>query len=184
MAAVGVTGHRVLTERERIEAGIADALGQIEVAFPGQPLTVISSLAEGADRLVVHQVLARPGARLIVPLPMPVPDYLTDFEEGESKDEFLALLQRAAEVVHLSSSDSRDGAYEAAGVYVLEHCDVLLAVWDGQPAQGQGGTGDIVTIARQRGVPLAWVHAGNRKPGTAEPTSLGSEQGLVTFEHL
>jgi hypothetical protein len=27
------------------------------------------------------------------------------------------------------------------------------------------------------------VHAGNRAPGTLQPTSLGSEQGRVTFEN-
>jgi hypothetical protein len=61
---------------------------------------------------------------------------------------------------------------------------VLIAIWDGKTAQGQGGTGAIMARARQRGLPIAWVHAGNRKPGTQEPTSLGAEQGMVTFEHV
>jgi hypothetical protein len=29
-----------------------------------------------------------------------------------------------------------------------------------------------------------WVHAGNRRPGTQEPTSLGAEQGKVTVENF
>jgi hypothetical protein len=67
---------------------------------------------------------------------------------------------------------------------VLEDCDVLLAIWDGQDAQGQGGTGGTVAEARARGIPVVWVHAGNRRPGTHEPTSLGDEQGQVTYENL
>lgn len=67
---------------------------------------------------------------------------------------------------------------------MLDHCDVLVTIWDGQELQGQGGTGGTVTAARRRGLPIAWVHAGNRKPGTEEPTSLGEEQGTVTFENL
>jgi len=68
MVAIGVTGHRILTELDKINAGVAEALHRIEQAFPGQPLTVISALAEGADgRLVVRQVLARPNARLVAP---------------------------------------------------------------------------------------------------------------------
>ncbi len=65
MVAIGVTGHRILAELDKINAGVDTALRRIEQAFPGQPLTVISSLAEGADRLVVRQVLARPQARLM-----------------------------------------------------------------------------------------------------------------------
>ena len=184
MIAIGVTGHRILTELDKINAGVDEALRRIEQAFPGQPLTVISSLAEGADRLVVHQVLARPKARLEVPLPLPKADYLTDFASAESKTEFLSLLDQADEVIELPPAPARNEAYEAAGNYVLDHCDVLIAIWDGQGAQGQGGTGAIVARARQRRLPVAWIHAGNRKPGTQEPTSLGPDQGKVTFENF
>jgi len=51
-------------------------------------------------------------------------------------------------------------------------------------AQGLGGTGGIALRARERGLPIAWVHAGNRKPGTEEPTSLGADQGQLTLENL
>ena len=43
---------------------------------------------------------------------------------------------------------------------------------------------EIVAQARERSLPLAWIHAGNRNPGTGFSTSLGPEQGKVTFEHL
>jgi hypothetical protein len=184
MVVIGVTGHRILMELEKIQAGADDALCRIAQTFPGQPWTVLSALAEGADRLVVQRVLARGQARLVVVLPLPTHEYLADFAAPASRQEFLTLLDRAEEVIALPPAPTRNAAYEAAGRYVLEHCDVLLAIWDGQQAQGQGGTGGIVAQARQRHLPLAWVHAGNRKPGTQEPTSLGAEQGLVTFEHM
>src|SRR5436190_7862199 len=98
MVAVGVTGHRILTDLDKINAGVEEALRRIEQVFPGQPLTVISSLAEGADRLVVRQVLTRPQAHLVVPLPLPKADYLTDFKSAASKAEFLSLLDQADEV--------------------------------------------------------------------------------------
>lgn len=182
MVAIGVTGHRFLTDLDRINAGIAEALRHIEQAFSDQPLTVISSLAEGADRLVAHQVLARPTAHLVVPLPLPKADYLSDFKSAESKAEFLSLLDRADKVIELPSVPTRPEAYDAAGTYVLDHCNVLIAIWDGQQAQGEGGTGSIIAQARQRSLRIAWVHAGNRKPGTEEPISLGPEQGEVTLE--
>lgn len=184
MITIGATGHRFLNDLERLRFGIEKALSRIEDAKPGETLTVLSSLAEGADRLVATQVLKRPGARLIVPLPLAVDEYANDFESGKSKEEFEHLLARAAEVIQLHPIPNRDEAYEAAGLYVIDHCDVLVAVWDGQDAQGGGGTAEIVAEARRRRLPLAWVHAGNRKSDRRESTSLVEEQGLLTFENL
>lgn len=181
-AKIGVTGHRILAEVDRVVAGIDRALDAVEAAFPGRHPRVVSALAEGADRVVAQRVLARSGAALEAVLPLPREDYATDFETEASRQEFDALLERAEQVVELPPAASRNEAYAAGGMYVLDRCDVLLAVWDGQGAQGGGGTGEIVGLARQRGLPLAWVHAGNRRPGTLEPTSLGKEQGLLTLE--
>lgn len=184
MVAIGVTGHRFLDEVDKIATGVDEALRRIEEAFPGEPLTVISPLAEGADRLVAQRILTRRQARLVVPLPLPQSDYMADFGSPESKKLFLSLLDRADEVIELPPVPTRNQAYEAVGHYVLDHCKVLIAIWDGQEAQGQGGTAEIVAQARQRGRPLAWIHAANRRPGDQEPTTLGEAQGTVSFERF
>jgi hypothetical protein len=184
MVMIGVTGHRVLSEPEKIGAGVNAALRRIRSTFPNSPLTVISSLAEGADRLVARRVLSEHEGRLIVALPLPRADYINDFSSAESRLEFLDLLDGAEDVIELPPSPTRVGSYAAAGNYVLDHCDVLVAVWDGQPAQGEAGTAAVVASARARGLPLAWIHAGNRKPDTLEPTSLGNAQGTVSYERL
>ncbi len=184
MIRIGITGHRILAEVEKIESGIATALRFIEHKFPSEKLAVVSSLAEGADRLVVRQARSRRHIRLMVPLPLPESDYLDDFAAEESKKEFRRLLGQAEKIVKLPPAPSRGEAYEVAGRYVLDHCDVLIAIWDGQGAQGLGGTGGIVAEARKRRMPIAWIHAGNRQPGTDKPTTLGEEQGKVTFENF
>ncbi len=74
MVTIRVTGHRFLAELDRINTRVEQALRRIEQAFPGQPLTAISSLAEGADRLVAYHILAHPRAQLAVPLPLPKED--------------------------------------------------------------------------------------------------------------
>ena len=181
---IGVTGHRALAEVPRVVAGVEAALDRIEAGFPGRAPVVISALAEGADRLVVAAVLRRPRAMLRVVLPMPRSDYLADFATPESRGEFLALLARADEVVVLPARATRDEAYAAANDRMLDEVDVLVAIWDGAGAQGSGGTGEVVALARARHLPLAWVHAGNRRPGTMKPTSLGADQGRVTYEGL
>ena len=42
--AIGVTGHRVLAETDRIEKGIDEALAAIRDRFSERALTVVSSL--------------------------------------------------------------------------------------------------------------------------------------------
>jgi len=184
VAGIGITGHRVLAEREKLEAGLDTVALRLAAAFPGEPWTVISALAEGADRLVVRRLLAKPGTRLVAVLPLAANDYETDFSTVGSRHDFRSLLDRADEVVEVAPTASRDAAYAAAGREVLNRADVLVTIWDGQDAEGQGGTGAIVAQARERGLPIAWVHADNHHPKTLEPTSLGTEQGEVTFERL
>ncbi len=179
---IGVTGHRFLMDEEKIARGIYEAVIKIEQEFPGEPLIVVSALAEGTDRLVAKRIMARNQANLLAILPLAKDEYRKDFKSRESKEEFDRLLSQALEVIEMPECDSRDEAYASAGRFVIEHSDVLIAVWDGKDAQGHGGTGEIVALARRRGIPIAWVHAGNRKPGTEEPTTLGEEQGKTSFE--
>lgn len=182
---IGVTGHRILDEIVKLQAGIDQALIRIAEAYPGEVWSVVSSLAEGADRLVVQRVLlARPEARLIVPLPLPVIDYRLDFSTEQSPLEFESLLVRADEVILPPKGTFRSDCYWLAGKTVLERSDVLIALWDGLNAQGPGGTGEMVKAARMSGLPLAWVHCGNRTPGINQATNLGEEQGKVSFERF
>lgn len=180
---IGVTGHRFLAEIDKLTAALELALGKVAEAFPGRNLVAVSPLAEGADRMVAKAVLDR-GGELVAPLPLPLDDYLQDFEAGESQTEFRRLLDEASEVIELPVTPTRNEAYEQVGLYVLDNCDVLIAIYDGQPAQGQGGTADIVALALERGLPVLHIKAGNRKPGTNEPTTLGEEQGELIVHDL
>lgn len=176
---LGVTGHRRLSEPGRVRRGIEEALDAIVARFGAGPITLLTPLAEGADRLVADCVLARPNGSLVVPLPLPMEEYSTDFATAESKEEFLRFVAAARQVVDLPSAPTREAAYEAVGKWVLDHCDVVIAVWDGR---GGAGTGKVAIEARTRAKPMAWVHAGNLDPTTKQPTSLGPEQGRVTLE--
>jgi hypothetical protein len=180
---VAVTGHRFLANIDELLPAIDCVLDAVEARWPGLPLTVISALAEGSDRLVAGRALTRPGAKLIVPLPMPEKEYAQDFRQPGSWEEFLHLLGRAECVVRFPPASTRPMAYEAAGEWMLEQSDLLIALWDGQPAGGNGGTGNVVALARAKALPLAWIHAHNHKPG-CENLSLATPQGLVTFENF
>ncbi len=50
-------------------------------------------------------------------------------------------------------------AYRAAGVATLDRSDLLIAIWDGGPSRGTGGTVDVIGTARARGMPVLRVSA-------------------------
>jgi hypothetical protein len=181
---VGVTGHRVLAETEKVRTAIHNALRRIAASYSMRKIRIESSLAEGADRLAASIALTDFGAELVAVLPLPAADYVTDFLAESSKNAFKTLLRRASEVFELPPMDTRNEAYEQAGILIVERCDVLLAVWDGAPEQGRGGTAAGVRRARAKRLPIAWVKAGNRIPGTMQPTSLGVDQGSIEFENF
>jgi hypothetical protein len=159
---VGVTGHRRLPSDVDWRKRIDRALALILDSFPKDAvtplrLTAVSSLAEGADRLVAAAVMDRPGSRLEVPLPLPPDEYQKDFRTAGSKEEFHSLLRSAASVMPARPAESREEAYESAGHMMVGHSDVVIALWDGLEARGQGGTAHIVELARRHGRPVVWV---------------------------
>lgn len=192
---IGITGHRFLMELDKIKAGIQRALDTIATKFPDSFFAIFSLLAQGADRIVAEEIRERfgEGTRLIAVLPLPKDDYRTDFDpvddtpeaQYESREvikEFEYYLDVATDIIEMPPTRTRNEAYEVAGQFVADNCDILIAIWDGKGAQGQGGTADIVYHARERQVPVCHIKAGNRKPGTNEPTTLGPEQGeRVTY---
>jgi len=44
-----------------------------------------------------------------------------------------------------------------ASRFMVDNADRLIAVWDGEPARSYGGTADVVTYAREKGVPVSVV---------------------------
>ena len=182
MVAIGVTGHRDIVHLKKVTSGVDKALRKIKESFPDQNLTIISPLAEGADRLVLWRARQNNDVQLIVPLPLEISEYMQDFNSMSSKAEFVTLLEQADQIFDLPAEKTREASYQAAGLYVLDHSDVLIAVWDGQPARRPGGTGQIVAQAREKLMPIAWVFSGDQDP---HPQSIaGKTPGEVTFENF
>jgi len=168
---VGVTGHRLeaipAAERAGVEARIADVLAQIEAEakalhereqelFSRQaPLfTLVSPLAEGADQMAAEAALAL-GWQLQVVLPFDRASYGADFNDDDSARRFHKLLEAASCTLELPG-DPRDPleAYVMAGRGTVAHCDILIAVWDGLPPRGRGGTAEVVELALARGTAI------------------------------
>jgi hypothetical protein len=162
----GVTGHRDLRAQDlaRLRSIVGDIFAEFRTSYASGPIVLLSSLAEGADRLVA-QVGLEQGVKLIVPLPMKQEEYQTDFKTQESRAEFTRLLSQA-DSVFVSPGDpdegpaepeaegSRSRLYAKAGHYILQHCHILIALWDGDPAEKTGGTSQMVRQKRE-GLPLS-----------------------------
>lgn len=150
MTHVGITGHQRLANPEAW-LWVASAM-QGELAKLSPPLIGVTSLAIGADQLLARLVLQLGGTIHAV---LPFADIERSFSPLDIP-EYRALAKQATTEV-LDTPGTDEDAYWAAGQRVVDLSDVVLAVWDGKPAQGKGGTADVVAYAIRRGVPLVHI---------------------------
>ncbi len=173
---VGVTGHRVPPKLpmqseaplrallDRVLATVVETARKPDSDFPGgaaanseSAFVIVSSLAEGSDRLVAEAGLAG-GYTLEAVLPFGRAEYARDFGTPESRVEFERLLGLATAVFELDGrAGERSRAYEAAGFVMLANIDLLIAIWDGAEAAGIGGTAQIVGRAIADGIPVVRI---------------------------
>lgn len=149
-----MTGHRSFDGPAQARAAATRIVAALRAEQHNPRLEVWSSLAEGADRLVIEAVRAcDPAARLVAILPLVPDEYRDDFVTAESAAEFDHLLAIADDtrVTGPDESGSRTSAYARAGRAIVDAVDVLVAVWDGEPARGEGGTAEVVAAARALG---------------------------------
>jgi hypothetical protein len=142
---VGITGHQQLGDPAQWE-WVRQEMDQVLVALPS-PLIGISSLAVGADQLFANAILKHDGTLEAI---IPFAEYESTFVSDRDREEFKRLLSLAAKTETLEKNGSDEEAYFAAGKRVVDRSDLVIAVWDGKPAKGLGGTGDVARYALQR----------------------------------
>ena len=159
MTAIGCTGHQTLSPltRRHVAAALAAQVARID----SELLVGLCSLAIGADQVFAHVLLASGGRLHAI---IPCQGYADTFEDKRAREEFERLLSAAHEVTELPFFEPSEEAFMSAGREVADRCDLLLAVWDGQPAAGLGGTADVVSHANDRGkfVEVVWPDGSSR----------------------
>jgi hypothetical protein len=182
---IGIIGHRFISIDSKLTNGIGQALNLIDKIFPDVSWSVLSSLAEGTDQLVLDKVLqTRTIDHLSVPLPLEESDYLIDFISTQSRLDFHRLILLASEIIHPPKTVTREDAYWLAGKYILDHSDLIITLWDGQEAQGKGGTGDMIQLARQLGLPIIWIQCENYSHNNSNINTDKPEQGKIILERF
>jgi hypothetical protein len=149
---LGVTGHRTIPARAHdftVDA-VRDILGHAE-----SPLSLVTSLATGADQLVATELLRNGGHLHVI---VPSSNYERTFATTTDLSSFRSLLEAAQTVTRLDYAEPSEEAFMAAGQCIVDRCEMLIAIWDGKPARGLGGTGDVVRYARKTGkaVSIVW----------------------------
>ncbi len=185
---IGITGHRDIRPEDvpALEASVGNILSEIAAACPASPLVVITSLAEGADRLAARVALSH-GAKIVVPLPMSRALYETDFETPESKQEFAGLLDQADDwfelpLLHQATEESvkvhgtdREHQYALVGAYIARYSHCVIAMWDGEPHEKVGGTAYVAGF-KLRGIPPPYIAV----QGRFEPEETGVVYHVLT----
>ena len=114
-------------------------------------VTFLSGCARGFDTMAAEAVLelreAYPWVRLVMASPW---DGQANRWSDADKLRRARLFEQADEVVHVSHVYSRE-VYFRRNAWMIGHCDLLLAAFDGQP----GGTAMTVEYARAHGVKVA-----------------------------
>lgn len=162
---VGVTGHRDIPNEDEkvILEAVRHHLTKLQKEYPNSPFSLISGLAEGADRLVA-EVAIDVGFGLLAALPMELAEYENDFETPASVEHFRHLISLADRSFVVEAADDnnehglpRDKKYLALGRYIARHSQIVIALWDGVTEQilpdGKtqilmGGTADVVRLCR------------------------------------
>jgi hypothetical protein len=155
---LGITGHQKLPTHT---AQLVDqALRELLERYEASTLVGVSCLCDGADQLFAQAILDRGGALEVV---VPAQEY-RDSLDPASHAPYDALIAQAQDVQTLPFTESTEEAHLAGGQAVVDGADLLIAVWDGKPARGHGGTADVVAYARTRGIPVEviWPRGASR----------------------
>ena len=165
---VGITGHRSASFDESVTGPLAERLTALLRAIElgarrvlersadcfadAEPrFRMLSPLADGTDQAGAEAALEL-GWDVRAILPFDRASYRRGLPENAAQARFDRLLERATAVLELPGDKADEvEAYVMAGRATIAHCDVLVAVWDGHPPRGPGGTGDVVAQALTSG---------------------------------
>jgi hypothetical protein len=151
---IGATGHQNLPA-DALDSITATLREILDAEVLHGDLVGYTSLAAGADQLFGSMLVEAHGELRVI---VPSSGYEQTFGDDRlALQHFNDLLHTATEVEHLSFDRPTEEAFFAAGQRVVDCCDRLVAIWDGQPARGLGGTADVVAYARATGKPVTVV---------------------------
>lgn len=154
--AIGFTGHRSIPDeaksRESIRGFLREQKAKTQAIVYG-----VSSAAAGSDLLFAESCI-----ELEIPLRILLPLSREDFKQDFDAATWLrveAVVSKAISVEVTGRGENRNEAYYECGVDTVQQSQLLIAVWDGEPSRGMGGTQEIKEFAEKMGKPVIWIHS-------------------------
>ncbi|UTW45249.1 hypothetical protein KFE80_12950 [bacterium SCSIO 12696] len=153
---------------------------------------LISSLAEGADRLCLQTKLVNFDHQLACILPFSKEEYAKDFSPTNSVSdqtngtvkEYENLLETAdygkenGQVIELDGDPTqRRQAYRQCGKVLTEHSDILIAAYD----RGDSITAEVVQQAQTSGIPVIWISTENQSVTLLPSKNFGHDSESIPF---
>lgn len=145
---LGITGHRGLSGP--VERLVRDRLAAEVQQYDATDLIGVSCIADGPDAWFAEAVLEHGGRVEVV---VPAEQYRDGLPDSHHAT-YDKLIKQAVEVHFTGMRESTSQAHMLGSEILVGLTDRLVAVWDGEPARGYGGTADVVTYARRMGVPV------------------------------
>jgi len=141
---IGVTGHRhlVAADEARLGTEVDGVLRRLRTELIDTPLLMLCGMASGADLLCAERALAD-GIAVCALLPAPLERYEQEFSPVE-RARLHAALARVAETRVLDDDPER--GYVRLATTIARYSHLVIALWDGVPSRGEGGTGDVVRM--------------------------------------
>lgn len=157
----------------RLVSGLAEGADQLAVAAMAHRNARIASAIVGADQPLRW--------KLDAVLPFPRESYKEDFRQSAADPSksvvgaFEDALKKATSVTELPDDPrvvrhelsptqdekeywrARNAGYARLANFLVRQIDVLIAIWDGQPEEGPGGTAQVVRSAVALGIPVVWI---------------------------
>jgi hypothetical protein len=151
MMRIAVSGHRGFSTE--VESLIDYAVRAELTRYASDDLVGLSCLADGADQIFARAVVDSGGKLEAF---VPAVHYRDALPEAAHQG-YDDLMLRAVAVHRLDHVESTSESHMDASIEMLKHADLLFAVWDGLPARSFGGTADVVSHAREIGVPVTVI---------------------------
>ena len=139
---IAVTGHRpkrLKGQQKEVKRWLSEQLNKYECT------EAISGMAQGAD-----QIFAQAAIEKNIPLICCYPYRKNFFHQEEQK-----ILNKAKDIKFISEVYTGNRVYWFRDKYMVDNCDLLLAVWDGIKA---GGTWLTINYAQKIGKPVIFYN--------------------------
>lgn len=150
---VGLVGHRSLRDEEipRIQNEFDDQIGLLLKRLKLTRIIVLTSLAEGADR-IAHGSKYRDSISVCAVLPFSQKEYTKDFSSRQSAAQFkrafsdcdYAITYPRATKKSRYVGKARNQGYRDCARWISDNSNLLIVLWDGKQSGKVGGTSDTL----------------------------------------